>query len=89
MNNITTHNTKETHMNKKHRTALKYTYTDKPHQYWGMPGWGQDLQFRIELYSKSKDKLLKQRAELVRDVAKLFAKYGMPTEDFNIQNDWI
>ena len=47
------------------------------------------MKFEIELYTKTKKELLKNRAALVRDVAKVFKKYGMTTGDFNCANDWI
>ena len=57
--------------------------------YVGRDGWGQDMKFEIELYTKTKKELLKNRAALVRDVANVFKKYGMTTGDFNCMNDWI
>ena len=70
-------------------TKLRYQYSDEPHGYVGCDGWGQDMKFEIELYTKTKKELLKNRAALVRDVAKVFKKYGMTTGDFNCVNDWI
>lgn len=74
-------------MNKK----LNYKYNDDPHTYYKYDPhfWGQDLKFRIELTRHGKKQLLKDRAKLVRDVSKLFSKYGIDTETFNIQNEWI
>ena len=70
-------------------TKLRYQYCDKPHEYVGCDGWGQDMKFEIELYTKTKKELLKNRVALIRDVAKVFKKYGMTTDDFNCVNDWI
>ena len=70
-------------------TKLRYQYCDKPHGYVGHDGWGQNMKFEIELYTKTKKELLKNRAALVRDVANVFKKYGMTTGDFNCMNDWI
>ena len=50
---------------------------------------GQNMKFEIELRTKTNKELLKNRAALVRDVAKVFKKYGMTTGDFNCMNDWI
>ena len=50
---------------------------------------GQNMKFEIELRTKTNKELLKNRAALVRDVAKVFKKYGMTTDEFNCVNDWI
>ena len=77
-------------MKNKNTPKLKYHYDDQPHGYVGVDHlWGQDLNFNIELAYPTKKELLQKRAALVRDVAKLFEKYGVPTEDFNCQNEWI
>ena len=70
-------------------TKLRYQYCDEPHGYVGHDGWGQNMKFEIELRTKTNKELLKNRAALVRDVAKVFKKYGMTTGDFNCVNDWI
>ena len=70
-------------------TKLRYQYSDEPHGYVGCDGWGQNMTFEIELCTKTKKELLKNRAALVRDVAKVFKKYGMTTDEFNCVNDWI
>lgn len=75
-------------MNKK----LNYKYNDNPHTYYKHSDphfWGQELNFRIELTRHGKKHLLKDRSKLVRDVSKLFYKYGIDTETFNVQNEWI
>ena len=70
-------------------TKLRYQYCDEPHGYVGCDGWGQNMKFEIELYTKTKKELLKNRVALIRDVAKVFKKYGMTTDEFNCANDWI
>ena len=70
-------------------TKLRYQYSDKPHVYFGHDGWGQNMKFEIELRTKTNKELLKNRAALVRDVAKVFKKYGMTTDEFNWVNDCI
>ena len=70
-------------------TKLRYQYSDEPHTYFGCDGWGQNMKFEIELRTKTNKELLKNRAALVRDVAKVFKKYGMTTDEFNCVNDWI
>ena len=70
-------------------TKLRYQYSDEPHEYFDCDGWGQNMKFEIELRTKTNKELLKNRAALVRDVAKVFKKYGMTTDEFNCVNDWI
>ena len=70
-------------------TKLRYQYSDEPHGYVGHDGWGQNMKFEIELRTKTNKELLKNRAALVRDVAKVFKKYGMTTDEFNCVNDLI
>ena len=73
-------------------TKLRYQYSDEPHGYVGHDGWEQNRTFEIdlfELYTNTKKELLKNRAALVRDVAKVFKKYGMSTDEFSCVNDWI
>ena len=70
-------------------TKLRYQYSDKPHEYFDCDGWGQNMKFEIMLYAKTKKELLKNRVALVRDVAKVFKKYGMTTDEFNYMNDRI
>ena len=79
---------KQCSMNKT-ATKLRYQYSDEPHGYVGHDGWGQNMTFEIELHTKTKKELLKNRAALVRDVAKVFKKYGMSTDEFSCVNDWI
>lgn len=78
---------KQCSMNK--TTKLRYQYCDEPHEYVGCDGWGQSMKFEIVLYTKTKKELLKNRAALVRDVAKVFKKYGMTTDEFNWVNGLI
>lgn len=74
----------------KNVTKLNYKYIDQPHTYYKTPHlWGQELRFRGEFTYPTKKELLNKRAAIVRDIAGVFAKYGIDTEDFNIQNDWI
>lgn len=74
----------------KKTVKLNYKYSDAPHTYYKTPHlWGQELRFRGEFTCPTKKELLKKRAAIVRDVAKVFAKHGIDTECFNIQNDWI
>lgn len=74
----------------KKATKLNYKYIDKPHGYVGIDHlWGQDFTFNCEPTFKTKKELLNARAKIVRDVAKVFAKYGIDTETFNCQNEWI
>lgn len=74
----------------KNVTKLNYKYSDRPHTYLNVPHlWGQELHFRGEFTYPTKKELLTKRAAIVRDVAKVFAKHGIDTEVFNIQNDWI
>ena len=70
-------------------TKLRYQYSDEPHEYFDCDGWGQNMKFEIMLYTKTKKELLKNRVALVRDVAKVFKKYGMTTDEFNYMNDRI
>ena len=70
-------------------TKLRYQYSDEPHEYFDSDGWGQNMKFEIELRTKTNKELLKNRTALVRDVAKVFKKYGMTTDEFNCVNDWI
>ena len=70
-------------------TKLRYQYCDEPHGYFGRDGWGQNMTFEIELCTKTKKELLKNRVALIRDVAKVFKKYGMTTDEFNCVNDRI
>ena len=72
-------------------TKLNYKYSDEPcRTYKGNPHeWFQDLTFRMCRGPMNKKTLLKTRTKVVHEVAKLFAKYGMDTETFNCQNDYI
>ena len=79
---------KQCSMNKT-TTKLRYQYSDEPHAYFVHDGCGQSMKFEIELRTKTKKELLKNRAALVRDVAKVFKKYGMTTDEFNCVNDRI
>lgn len=73
------------------KQKLNYKYTDTPYVcYKGNPHeWFQDLKFRICLGPMNKKTLLKTRTKVIREVAKLFAKYGIDTETFNIENNYI
>lgn len=74
----------------KSKPKLIYKFSDKPHGYVSLDHlWGQDLRFRGEFTSKTKKDLMKKRTAVVRDVAKVFAKHGITTEDFNCMNEWI
>ena len=70
-------------------TKLRYQYSDEPHEYFDCDGWGQNMKFEIELRTKTNKELLKNRTALVRDVAKVFKKYGMTTDEFNCVNGLI
>lgn len=81
---------KKTKMAKK-ATKLNYKYVHAPCKAWkGNPHeWYQDMSFKIGIGPMNKKTLLKTRAQLVKDVAKVFAKYGIDAEAFNCQNEWI
>lgn len=69
---------------------LSYRYIDKPHFYVGNDWlWGQELHFVGNFSGRTEKELRKKRAAVVRDVAKVFEKHGIPAEHFKDLNRWI